>query len=214
MRAWIGAVAMRLRKRRLKVASAHVVPDGEALLKGMGWHHFEHLVAEGFRQRGYAVSETGGSGARPVDMVLTRGHDVFLVDCKPWRSKAVGLAPVRELDALVRQRGAAGGFVITSGGYTPDALRHAATCRIELIDGVRLHELLRTGHEKTQPVVVRRAGPFPDSTLPPSSWRLRPQPCPLCGGAMVERELTQGPQAGQRVLACSHYPLCEGTREL
>lgn len=189
--------------------AAPAVPAGAALLHGMGWHHFEQLVAEGFRHRGYAVSDTGGSGGRPVDMVLTRGAERFLVDCKPWRSTAVGLAPVKELHTLMQARGASGGFVITSGGFTPEAEQFAQERQIQLIDGTRLRDLLHTGDEKTQPVVVRRAGPFPDSTLPPGAWRLRAQPCPLCGGPMVEVE-----RAGQRLLGCSHHPLCEGTRPL
>ena len=189
-------------------------PAGVTLIEGMGWHPFELLVAEGFRQRGYVVSETGGGGGRAVDMVLTRGTEHFLVDCKPWRSSAVGVAPLRELHALMLSRSAAGGFVLTSGAFTPEAERFSEGRNIRLIDGARLRDLLYAVDEKTLPVVVRREGPFLDTTLPPSAWRLRHQPCPLCAGPMVERVQTRGPLAGQRVLGCSHYPLCEGTREL
>ncbi|MBX3622486.1 MAG: restriction endonuclease [Rhizobacter sp.] len=184
-------------------------PAGAPPLHGMGWTHFEAAVAEGFRHRGYAVSGTGGGGGRVVDMVLTRGAERFLVDCKPWRASAVGLAPVMALHGLMRASGAAGGFVLTSGGFTPEAERFAQERQIQLLDGGRLRELLRTGEEKTQPVVVRRAQPFPDSTLPPAAWRLRAQPCPLCAGPMVETE-----RGGRRLLGCSHHPLCEGTRPL
>lgn len=191
------------------------VPAGVALIEGMSWHQFELLAAEGFRHRGYVVSETGGGGGRSVDMVIARGTERFLVDCKPWRSHAVGVAPLRELHALVLSRQAAGGFVITSGVFTAEAVRFSEGCNIRLIDGERLRDLLHTGDEKTQPVVVRRQGPFPDSTLTtPMDWHLRHPPCPLCGGAMVERVASEGPLAGRRVLGCSHHPLCEGTREL
>jgi restriction system protein len=189
-------------------------PAGAALIAGMGWHEFERLAAEGFRQRGYAVSETGGGGGRAVDMVLARGSERFLVDCKPWRSNAVGVAPLRELHALMLAREAAGGFVLSSGLFTPEAVRFSEGRNIQLIDGSRLRDLLHTGEEKTQPVIIRRDGPFLDSTLPPSAWRLRAQPCPLCGGTMVEQVRSSGPLAGRRVLSCSHHPLCEGTREL
>lgn len=199
---------------RREPAVAAALPAGAALIEGMGWHEFERLAAEGFRQRGYAVSETGGGGGRAVDMVLARGTERFLVDCKPWRSNAVGVGPLRELHALMLSRQAAGGFVLSSGVFTPEALRFSEGRNIHLIDGSRLRDLLHTGEEKTQPVIIRRDGPFPDSTLPPSAWRLRPQPCPLCGGAMVEQLRSSGPLAGQRVLSCGHYPLCEGTREV
>ncbi|MBX3626586.1 MAG: restriction endonuclease [Rhizobacter sp.] len=191
-----------------EVPPASALPDAD-LLAGIGWAEFERQVAEGFRHRGYAVSETGGGGGRAVDMVLTRGQDQFLVDCKPWRTLAVGPAPVRELIALLRSREAAGGFVVSSGEFTDEARRLAAGHPVQLIDGKVLRELLNTREEKTQPVVVRREGPFLDTTLPPSAWRLRAQPCPLCGGAMEEAE-----RHGRRVLACVHHPLCEGVREV
>lgn len=191
-----------------EVPPASALPDAD-LLAGIGWAEFERQVAEGFRHRGYAVSETGGGGGRAVDMVLTRGQDRFLVDCKPWRTLAVGPAPVRELIALVRHREAAGGFVVSSGEFTEEARRLAAGHPVQLIDGKVLRELLNTREEKTQPVVVRREGPFLDTTLPPAAWRLRAQPCPLCGGAMEEAE-----RHGRRVLACVHHPLCEGVREV
>lgn len=190
------------------------LPAGAALIEGMGWHQFELLAAEGFRQRGYVVSETGGGGGRAVDMVLARGQEHFLVNCKPWRANAVGVAPLRELKALMAARGAAGGFVLTSGVFTPEAVRFGEVCGIQLIDGSRLRDLLHAQDEKTVPVVIRRELPFLDTTLTPSAWRLHHQPCPLCGGSMVERVEQQGPQAGRRVLGCSHHPLCEGTREL
>lgn len=198
----------RLFERVGEVPPASALPDAD-LLAGIGWAEFERQVAEGFRHRGYAVSETGGGGGRAVDMVLTRGQDRFLVDCKPWRTLAVGPAPVRELVALVRSREAAGGFVVSSGEFTDEARQLAEGQPVQLIDGKVLRELLNTREEKTQPVVVRREGPFLDTTLPPAAWRLRAQPCPLCGGAMEEAE-----RQGRRVLACVHHPLCEGVRDV
>jgi len=126
----------------------------------------------------------------------------------------VGVAPLRELRGLMAARGAVGGFVLTSGVFTPEAVSYGEGCSIQLIDGSRLRDLLHAGEEKTLPVVIRRDVPFLDTTLPPAAWRLRNQPCPLCGGSMVERVQQQGPLAGRRVLGCSHFPLCEGTREL
>ena len=205
--------AVRLLGRRGPVSQA-AMPGGVAVIEGVGWNQFELLAADGFLQRGYVVSETGGVGGRAVDMVLTRGHESFLVDCKPWRSNAVGVAPLRELHGLMAARGAAGGFVLTSGVFTPEAVHFSEGRNIHLIDGTQLRDLLHAREEKTLPVVIRREAPFLDTTLPPAAWRLRNQPCPLCGGAMVERLQATGPLAGRRVLGCSHFPLCEGTRDL
>ena len=199
---------------RRKPAPEAVIPGGVALISGMGWHQFELMAADGFRQRGYVVSETGGGGGRAVDMVLTRGHEQFLVDCKPWRANAVGVAPLRELHGLMAARGADGGFVLTSGVFTPEALRFSEGRNIQLIDGTQLRDLLHAREEKTLPVIIRREGPFLDTTLPPAAWRVRSQACPVCGGAMVERVMSQAGQADRRVLGCVHAPLCAGTREL
>jgi restriction system protein len=207
-RGLLGRLADRARKFFGLAPLAAPASAGVTLIEGVGWHEFERLVAEGFRHRGYAVSETGGGGGRAVDMVLTRGQDRFLVDCKPWRASAVGVAPVREMQGLLRAREVAGGFIVSSGVFTPEAQTLAQGHPIQLIDGTMLRDLLHSREEKTQPVVVRREGPFPDTTLPPASWRVRPQPCPLCGGTMVETE-----RDGKVLLTCSHQPLCAGTRE-
>lgn len=193
---------------------------GAALLEGVGWTEFERQVAEGFRHRGYAVSDMGGAGAREVDMVLHRGPERFLVDCKPWRSVAVGLAPLQELSRLIGVRGAAGGFVLSSGAFTPEAIQFAVAHGIVLIDGRSLRDLLNTSIEKTQPL-VRRQAPFLETTLPPSAWRKASgQVCPVCASPMDERVASgasgapDGPRGTQRLLVCSRFPQCQGKRSL
>jgi restriction system protein len=207
----------RATQRLLGLRRAHpepMLPGGVALIEGMGWNEFELLAVEGFRSRGYVVSETGGGGGRAVDMVLTRGVERFLVDCKPWRSTVVGVAPLRQLVGVMKVRNADGGFVLSSGTFTAEAVRFGADHRIQLIDGSKLRDLLHSREEKTLPVVVRRQAPFADSNMPSEPWRLINPTCPLCGGSMVERVQATGPLAGQQVLGCIHYPLCNGTREL
>lgn len=164
----LSRLAARLSARRRAAEPVSLLPSGPALIQGMGWHQFELMVAEGFRQRGYVVSETGGGGGRAVDMVLARGHDLFLVDCKPWRSQAVGIGPLRELQGLIAARGAAGGFVLSSGQFTPEAQKFSETSQIRLIDGTRLGELLFSREEKTLPIVRRDDAPvFLETTMPP-----------------------------------------------
>ncbi len=182
------------------------------LLEGMGWQRFEDLAAEGFRQRGYTVTELGGHGARAVDMVLTRGTEVHLVDGKCWRAQAVGAAPLRGLAAAMQARGAAGGFVLTSGVFTPQARRLGEVLGIQLIDGATLRELIHAHAEKTQPAVHRR---LPGGNAPPPpTGHPHHHPCHLCSGAMEEPLISSGLHAGERLLSCVHHPLCDGTRRL
>lgn len=93
---------------------------GAEAISGMSWREFEILMAEGFRRRGFAVTDKGGQGADGgVDLVLTRGNERFLVQCKQWRALKVGVSVVRELYGVMSAEGVAGGM--------PKPLRKGAT---------------------------------------------------------------------------------------
>jgi restriction system protein len=107
-----------------------------ASIASLSWQDFERLVGEGFRQRGFLVTERGG--AEPdggIDLILSRGDEKFLVQCKQWRAQSVSVSVVRELYAVMAAEGAVGGFVVTSGTFSMDAKRFASGRNIELIDG-------------------------------------------------------------------------------
>jgi restriction system protein len=100
-------------------------PKGD--IASLSWQAFESLVAEGFRHRGFDVSERGGAGPDGgVDLALARGHEGFLVQCKQWRAQQVGVAVVRELYGVMAANRVAGGYVVTSGSFTKDAKEFAA----------------------------------------------------------------------------------------
>lgn len=77
--------AWKARERTGLVAT--VANSSASSLNEMSWVQFERLVGEGFRLQGYTVAETGGVGAPDggVDVVLKRGSETFLVQCKQWR---------------------------------------------------------------------------------------------------------------------------------
>lgn len=111
-----------------------IAEDPEAAREQL--HEFEMLVGEAFRRRGYTVEETGGHGADGgVDLVLSKAGQRFLVQCKQWKTSKVGVKLIRELYGVIAAKGAAGGFVVTSGVFTDDAVAFAAGKRIDLIDG-------------------------------------------------------------------------------
>jgi hypothetical protein len=73
-------------------------PNGAQAIDGMSWQDFERLIGEAFRRRGYAVAATGGGGADGgVELMLTKGGEKSLVQCKHWRAQQVGVTVVREL---------------------------------------------------------------------------------------------------------------------
>lgn len=150
-----GALSAVGRMQRRKLVEDSKQAQDAAAIDGMSWQRFEMLVGEGFRQRGFTVEETGAGGADGgVDLVLrkpgTNGAETFLVQCKQWRAYRVGASVVRELYGAMAACGAAGGFVVTSGRFTEQAVQFASGRNGELIDGAGLRALpvwsLMRGH--------------------------------------------------------------------
>ena len=134
---------MRRRKRQNLVGVVAQAKSADAL-NGMSWSEFEMLVGEAFRLQGYQVTEQGGAGADGgVDLVLRRGSETFLVQCKQWKAFKVGVDVVRELYGVMAANGAAGGFVITSGSFTADAQAFANGRNVKLVDGPKLFGLIQ-----------------------------------------------------------------------
>jgi restriction system protein len=130
----------------MKRARSRALLDGArrgatASIANLSRQDFERLVGEGFRHRGYSVTERGGAEADGgIDLALTRGSQRFLVQCKQWRAQSVSVSVVRELHEVMAAEGAVGGFVVSSGTFSVDAKRFASGRNIELIDGRGLGE--------------------------------------------------------------------------
>ena len=154
-----GALGSFLARRRRQTLASNVSRSASAdALDGMSWHEFEMLVGEAFRLQGYGVIEMGGSGPDGgIDLVLSKGSEKFLVLCKQWKAFKVGVTIVRELYGVMAAKGAAGGFVVTSGSFTEDATAFASGRNITLIDGRLLHGLL--SQAKNSAVASRQASP-------------------------------------------------------
>lgn len=183
-------------KRRRLLADVAQNPTTGALDE-MTWSEFELLVGEAFRRKGYAVTETGGGGADGgVDLVLSKGGERHFVQCKQWKAFKVGVTTVRELYGVMAARGAAGGYVVTSGQFTADAKEFAAGRNISLIDGPALRALI--GGVQAAPAVRQGATPV----------------CPQCGSTMVRRTAKRGANAGGSFWGCSTYPACRGVRDV
>lgn len=209
--AFASVVARRRRRRLVNRAGS---PAGAQSVSEMSWREFELLVGEVFRRRGYSVEEVGGGGPDGgVDLVLHRGGDVALVQCKHWRSKQIGVGVVRELLGAMTAQGAKSGAVVTSGRFTSEAERFAQDQRIELLDGAALRGLARdsAAGAPTARVEVTEVGPSLGATA--KSPQSTPS-CPVCARHMVERTARRGTAAGSRFWGCPAYPSCRGTRQL
>jgi restriction system protein len=168
-------------------------------ITSMSWRDFERLVGEVFRRQGFTVSGFESQGPDGgVDLGLTRNGQRYLVQCKHWRKRQVGVTVVRELNGVVSAQGAHGGFVVTGGTFSREAQHFAGACGIKLIDGPALEELIedlpnRNTAADSHVAVVAQAEPM----------------CPRCGTAMIQRTAKKGEFSGQRFWGCGRYPKCK-----
>lgn len=196
------------RKQRKQLLEQATHSPAKDALDGMSWKEFELLVGEAFRRQGYKVVETGGGGADGgVDLVLSKpgqnGTEKLLVQCKQWRAVKVGVDVVRELYGVMAAHGATGGVVVTSGRFTAEAMSFASGRNVTLMDGPKLHSLLRDAQAATSAAVPR-----------PTKATASPPECPLCAKPMVRRTAKRGAHPGQEFWGCSGYPSCRGTRPI
>lgn len=204
------------RRKRAQLHAEAGGTGGHAAIDGMSWQEFEMLVGEAFRQRGFLALETGGGGADGgVDLVLSKGREKYLVQCKQWRALKVGVTVVRELYGVMAAQGATGGFVVTSGTFTPDAIDFAKGRNIDLIDGPKLGVMIRnatrageagSASHKVAAVPDKRA----DKAVAPQESDV--PKCPKCGSDMLKRIAKQGANAGRPFWGCSAFPQCRGIR--
>jgi restriction system protein len=195
------------RRKRSKLVSHVADSDAADALHGMSWQEFEITVSEAFRLDGFRVEERGGAGADGgIDLVLYREREKFLVQCKQWKAYQVGVGVVRELYGVMAAQGAAGGFVVTSGRFTKDAVEFAEGRNVVLIDGAILFDMIK--HAKSV------------STVGSHVWGVGAaaqdcaRMCPVCGGAMVKRVAKRGANVGKAFWGCSTFPVCAGTRSI
>ncbi|HUX82261.1 MAG TPA: restriction endonuclease [Halothiobacillus sp.] len=205
----IGSVVsvFKRRKRNQLVEQTQARGKQSALLD-MSWREFEMLVGEAFRRRGFTVEETGGNGPDGgVDLVLRKGREIHLVQCKQWKALKVGVDVVRQLYGVMAAKGATGGFVVTSGQFSADAKAFAEGQNIELIEGKQLLAMIQTAKASGVAATATMVQPMVKKDIE----KVDSAPaCPRCGGSMVRRVARQGSNAGNAFWGCSTYPKCRG----
>ncbi len=149
----------------LKVARA----NPKVAIASMSWRDFERLVGETFRRQGFTVTGFGGNAPDGgVDLGLSKNGQRFLVQCKHWRKRQVGVTVVRELNGVIAAQRAHGGFVVSGGEFTREAREFADSCAIKLIDGPALDELMA---ERAPPLWYKRLKNYFSQMAGELSWR-------------------------------------------
>ena len=211
-----GVSAWKASRRRGLAASAAADPSASTLNQ-MNWREFELVVGEAFRQRGYKVSERGGSGPDGgVDLVIRQGSEATVVQCKQYRATQVGVAIVRELFGAMTAEGASGGMVVSLGSFTRDAQAFASGRNIQLVTGSELQKLLQEGARAKQALRAdwNSSASAVVSVSPVSPVNVSSAPsCPRCGEPMKLRVAKPGANVGKSFWGCVKFPDCRGTRE-
>jgi restriction system protein len=191
----VGAAVSYVRRRRSGILLADAAADPAGSIDALSWRDFERLVGASFEKDGFVVTHTGGGGADGgVDLVITKGRETTLVQCKQWRAQNVSVTTVRELYGVMAARGAAHGIVVSAGDFTSDAHEFVRGRNIDLLNGRALAAILSSGNAAHD-----------------ASASARAPVCPKCGSRMLERVAGKGPNTGRRFWGCDTFPRCRAT---
>ena len=190
---------------------------GHREIAGVSWQDFELVIGEHFRREGFSAKETARGADGGVDLILKKDGATYIVQCKHYKAYKVGVKPVRELLGVMASCGAAGGYVVTSGEFTGDAIDFAKGNNIKLIDGNDLSKILKTPpilaqHHTPEQPSQRMQSPGTTDFIKPSIAGDEPKICPKCGSPMAIRVARKGSHAGQKFFGCTGYPKCKFTQ--
>ena len=130
------------RKKRLQDLKEEIQSIQE-----LSWQHFQELVADAYRRNGYTIMDNSTFSADPsVDLVLRKGANLYLVQCRYWQNRKLGKREAKNLFSLMHAKQASGVFLLTTGIFTNEARHYAAGRPINLVDGIELVELLGKIH--------------------------------------------------------------------
>jgi restriction system protein len=132
-------------------------------LRHLGSTEFEWFVGELLRRDGWKVEEVGQAGSPDggIDLVIRRGNQKALVQCKRWASWDIGVEHIRSFAGVIMRESASSrdSVFVTLGQFTPQAVEEAERLGMTLWDGRDLF----ARSEKAR----------------------RHEPCPSCGEPML-----------------------------
>lgn len=115
-------------------------------LQQLEWWRFEVVCPEFLNTVGFQAKETKTGADGGVDIVLHRTGDskpMAIAQCKAWRTRPVGVKPVRELYGVMAAEKVEHGIFLTTSAYTQEANEFAAGKKLELVDGAKLMAFIR-----------------------------------------------------------------------
>ena len=126
------------RKKKL-----HALKEEIQAIQQLSWHQFRDMVAEAYRHSGYTIMENSTFTTDPnVDLVMRKGANLYLVQCRYWQNRKLGIREVKNLFFHMHEKQASGVMLLTTGIFTNQARHYAAGKPINLLDGIELVDLL------------------------------------------------------------------------
>jgi tetratricopeptide (TPR) repeat protein len=111
-------------------------------LRSMSPWDFEDIVARMFERMGFTVQQTPKVKDGGRDAILTKDGKKFL-ECKRYKDGSVSGEPqLRGLHSVMTTDRADGGYFVTAGGFSKDAIAFSKTVNIKLVDQCELTRMM------------------------------------------------------------------------
>jgi restriction system protein len=175
-------------------------------IRSLPHREFERLVGAAYEQQGYRVDYADDGEDGGIDLIIHRGPETVLVQCKNWYRGWTGVPEVRELYGVLISEHASRAVLVTSGVFSGEAIAFATAKPLELIDGEALLDMIATVQDSVGPFAqgIQKEHSPPERDL---NYR---KPCPICGSATVRKTARRGENAGTSFWSCSRFPGCYG----
>lgn len=127
------------------IKAVHKNPD---LIHELSPRKFEEFVAELMREQGFSVELTPATRDGGKDIYLAAktnlGSFLYLVECKQYKTKPVGIAPVQRLYGVLEGEKATAGLLVTTSTFTKPAeqFQEKVAYRLSLVDYLKLNRMI------------------------------------------------------------------------
>lgn len=126
-----------------KQKKLHELREDISEIQELSWPELNDKVAKAYRKAGYMIMDSDPYTSDPsIDLVMRKSANLYLLQSRYWRNRKVSLREVKKLSAIMHEKQASGIFLLTTGIFTKNARRYAIGRPINLIDGIKLVELL------------------------------------------------------------------------
>ncbi|MGG0936474.1 restriction endonuclease [Brevibacillus centrosporus] len=111
-------------------------------LKTIDPFDFEIFISKFFTLKGFEATVTRKTGDGGKDIILRKGNEIFIVECKRYNTPKVSRPDIQKFHSAIIDSKAKEGFFVTTGIFTQPALKYVEDKPIQLIDGTKLEQLI------------------------------------------------------------------------